>query len=93
MHGIISEESPFGKALLGAKEGRGRWMVEAPLRHHRTTPLRRSNTKEKRSMAEQKNNQAAARSRTSAEQTRRSAGKSWPVLQAEGQDPFEQHPF
>jgi transcription elongation factor GreA len=21
MHGIISEESPFGKALLGAKEG------------------------------------------------------------------------
>ena len=29
MHGIISEESPFGKALLGAKEG-DTVTVEAP---------------------------------------------------------------
>ena len=29
MHGIISEESPFGKALLGAKEG-DTVVVEAP---------------------------------------------------------------
>ena len=29
MHGIISEESPFGKALLGAKEG-DEVTVEAP---------------------------------------------------------------
>ena len=29
MHGIISEESPFGKALIGAKEG-DRVTVEAP---------------------------------------------------------------
>ena len=29
MHGIISEESPFGKALMGAKEGQT-VMVEAP---------------------------------------------------------------
>ena len=29
MHGVISEESPFGKALLGAKEG-DTVTVEAP---------------------------------------------------------------
>ena len=29
MHGIISEESPFGKALIGAKEG-DNVAVEAP---------------------------------------------------------------
>ena len=29
MHGIISEESPFGKAFLGAKEGQD-VVVEAP---------------------------------------------------------------
>ena len=29
MHGIISEESPFGKALIGAKEGQ-EVIVEAP---------------------------------------------------------------
>ena len=34
MHGVISEESPFGKALLGAKEG-DTVTVEAPQgRHH-----------------------------------------------------------
>ena len=29
MHGLISEESPFGKALIGAKEGQT-VTVEAP---------------------------------------------------------------
>ena len=34
MHRAISEDSPFGKALMGAKEG-DEVMVEAPCRHHR----------------------------------------------------------
>ena len=36
MHGIISEESPFGKAFLGAKEGQ-EVMVEAPFGNIRYT--------------------------------------------------------
>ena len=38
MHGIISEESPFGKALIGAKEGQ-EVIVEAPFGNiHYTVP-------------------------------------------------------
>lgn len=36
MHGIISEESPFGKAFLGAKEGQ-EVVVEAPFGNIRYT--------------------------------------------------------
>ena len=45
MHGIISEESPFGKAFLGAKEARRSWWKRPSATS--VTPLRRSNAKEK----------------------------------------------
>ena len=41
MHGTISEESPFGKALVGAKEGDDRSAVEAPSRHHSSTRVQK----------------------------------------------------
>ena len=86
MHGVISEESPFGKALLGAKEGDD-VTVEAPRGTIDYTVEKIERTKEKRLMAEQK---TSSRPEPGAEPVRadpRSAGRSWPPFRPRGRIP------
>ena len=90
MHGIISEESPFGKALLGAKEG-DEVTVEAPsgairLHGEEDRALRR-----RAAWLNRRTTQAQPELSLS-EQTRIRREKL-AALQAAGQDPFESTRF
>ncbi len=97
MHGAISEESPFGKALLGAKVG-DEVTVEAPVAPLCTasTPSSAEHRPEKgykggrNSMAEEKKQGAAGQNIGDILKIRRD---KLSVLQEAGQDPFQRTRF
>ena len=91
MHGVISEESPFGKALLGAKEG-DTVTVEAPRGCHHLHGRGKSNGKGRVNMAEQKTNQKPQEEQDLERAAAGFAGRSWQPCRTAGERPLPADP-